>query len=103
LIAVLTTFPALSVQLPLTGELIPSGPAKVIVGVHVAMPENAVPVNATATGWSYHPLESGERAGMAEIVGLEVSAWIVYCWLAVDGEAPPQVAEHENVLTVSEL
>ena len=44
--------------------------------VQLSTPEaGSLPAQPTATGWSYQPLESGERAGLATTAGAVASNW----------------------------
>ena len=95
------TLPALSVQVPLTLVAAALGPAYVVGAVHDAIPENELPWKLTLTGWLYQPFKSGGRARVAVAVGVEVSTWRVYCWLAVDGDGPDHIAEQDTPLILS--
>jgi hypothetical protein len=73
----------------------------VVVGVHDAMPENALPENETATGWLYHPFVSGGRAAVAVAVGDEISTRSGY-GNGIDGP-PDQLTSHSRTVSVSLL
>jgi hypothetical protein len=63
----------LSAQPPLNEVPPVFGPAYVVVAVHQAIPENALPWKEIVTGWLYQPFASGGRDGTALAAGDEIS------------------------------
>ena len=82
-------------QVPATLALSVSGPPYVLPAVHAAMPEKALPLKETESGWLYQPFESGGRDGIADAVGFETSTRIVYGCVIVGPEFG-QLTVHET-------